>query len=551
MLSSLGRRRVIQAKPLHSPSSTLRCSTKIIVATVFAVVAALITLSLYLSTHVLSQQQPPWVYPPLPHDNERMVLDMDMDNERYDHDQSIIDTLLNSEHAQPIYAIDDPKLVAAVQKSLELYLTRVGHMDRVEYLIGLGERRFSIASEQYTQLLPRNLSKTYDRDYQTQPILISGWQPQPLSETPCDTHCATCSRQQCDVDGVRFSMENVQVVDRGNVITGSTRLDSLVPVPYFSYWDFGIMTPVARKSAPSMAAAFISNCGFEKRNRMVTDLQTYGVSVDSYGRCNHNKDEQRNGGRDQTKIGLLSTYKFSLAFENSETDDYITEKFFGSLVSGAVPVYIGAPNVKFFAPDAGTVNVGGPGKPWKSHAVIYAGDFDFDAKKLAQYLIYLDGNDTAYNEYLAWKSQGISGDFKAMIELTSATHTSCRQCILASDWSRYRHGMTSYDAPLRVFRGTEDNDSYNGKWLFVRERGMYRFTLIRLKTNTLQSLVQTVLQSVTPKPVNEWQNNKHPHYELIGPALYAIYHIPSKQIINSDTAIEQLQNYVELEVIFV
>ena len=70
-----------------------------------------------------------------------------------------------------------------------------------------------------------------------------------------------------------------------------------------------------------------------------------------------------------------------MAFENSETDDYITEKFFGTLVSGSVPVYIGAPNVKFFAPDTGPY-------PWQSHSVIWAGDYGFDAQKLAKHLLY-------------------------------------------------------------------------------------------------------------------------------------------------------------------
>lgn len=237
------------------------------------------------------------------------------------------------------------------------------------------------------------LSFRYDRDYVlSSPILISGYAAQPSTEIACDAHCKSCKGgENCDIRGVKWSMENVDVSESSNSISGSTRLNSQVPVPYFSYWDFGFMTPLnTDKSAHGLAAAFISNCGFPKRNKMVVDLQIYGVSVDSYGRCEHNRDEERNkGGREQTKIDLLSTHKFSLAFENSETDDYISEKFFGTLVSGSIPIYIGAPNIKFFAPDAGNLNIGGPGKPWKSHAVIWAGDYDFDAKKLAEYLLYV------------------------------------------------------------------------------------------------------------------------------------------------------------------
>jgi glycoprotein 3-alpha-L-fucosyltransferase len=34
------------------------------------------------------------------------------------------------------------------------------------------------------------------------------------------------------------------------------------------------------------------------------------------------------------KVETLKRYKFSLAFENSNEEDYVTEKFFQSLVTG-------------------------------------------------------------------------------------------------------------------------------------------------------------------------------------------------------------------------
>lgn len=36
------------------------------------------------------------------------------------------------------------------------------------------------------------------------------------------------------------------------------------------------------------------------------------------------------------KVETLKRYKFSLAFENSNEEDYVTEKFFQSLVAGTV-----------------------------------------------------------------------------------------------------------------------------------------------------------------------------------------------------------------------
>ena len=44
----------------------------------------------------------------------------------------------------------------------------------------------------------------------------------------------------------------------------------------------------------------------------------------------------------------MSHYKFVLAIENTFTESYVTEKLFYALDSGAVPIYFGAPNVRFY-----------------------------------------------------------------------------------------------------------------------------------------------------------------------------------------------------------
>ena len=67
----------------------------------------------------------------------------------------------------------------------------------------------------------------------------------------------------------------------------------------------------------------------------------------------------------------------------------------------------------------------------------------------------------------------------------------------------------------------------------------------------MESLVESVLTSIEKKEVNLWKHNEHPDYDRIGPAVYAVYHVPSKHVIHSDAAVENLPNYVELEVILV
>lgn len=44
-------------------------------------------------------------------------------------------------------------------------------------------------------------------------------------------------------------------------------------------------------------------------------------------------------------VSVYSQYKFVICFENSKTDGYVTEKIFNVFLSGAIPIYDGAPNI--------------------------------------------------------------------------------------------------------------------------------------------------------------------------------------------------------------
>jgi hypothetical protein len=100
------------------------------------------------------------------------------------------------------------------------------------------------------------------------------------------------------------------------------------------------------------------------------------------------------------KLDLIAPHKFTLAFENSISPDYVTEKFFDPLVAGSVPVYLGAPNVADFAP--------------APHAYIDTADFS-GPDELAAYLNHLDQHDDEYQAYLAWKQDGFSDQFLALM----------------------------------------------------------------------------------------------------------------------------------------
>jgi hypothetical protein len=65
----------------------------------------------------------------------------------------------------------------------------------------------------------------------------------------------------------------------------------------------------------------------------IKELTKY-KKVDMGGKYNNNV-----GGMIQNKINFLSSYKFSIAMENSEGDGYLTEKIFQSFLSGTIPIY--------------------------------------------------------------------------------------------------------------------------------------------------------------------------------------------------------------------
>ena len=84
-------------------------------------------------------------------------------------------------------------------------------------------------------------------------------------------------------------------------------------------------------------AAVISNSfrGDRFRLKFINELNKY-KKVDMGGKYKNNI-----GGKIKNKIEFLSSYKFSIAMENSEGDGYVSEKIIHSFISGTIPIYYG------------------------------------------------------------------------------------------------------------------------------------------------------------------------------------------------------------------
>lgn len=194
----------------------------------------------------------------------------------------------------------------------------------------------------------------------------------------------------------------------------SFELDSHVPTlhlpPSLTRWRTGLPRPVLREALAlrprrAAVAALVSNCQtaiLPDRAAWIREFSRY-YPVHHYGRCDQTLvvggiqgatlpgrprarnassapsgwprfagalDDMRHarcsskGGdtganRDRSnvrftsassKVDILQEYRWVLAMENSVGLDYVTEKVYDGLISGAIPLYLGAPNVWDFIP---------------------------------------------------------------------------------------------------------------------------------------------------------------------------------------------------------
>lgn len=156
--------------------------------------------------------------------------------------------------------------------------------------------------------------------------------------------------------------------------------------------DLGI-----KKSNNVTIAWFVSHCyTSSRREHYVKELSKY-IKIDVFGKCSNGKNKDPCFRMESSDCQtFLNRYKFRLAFENSLCDDYISEKFWN--------IYS---HQNLF--DINLINIVRGAKDDQYQKVIPYKKFYINAewfespKKLAEYLIYLNNNDSAYLEYFKWK----------------------------------------------------------------------------------------------------------------------------------------------------
>jgi hypothetical protein len=84
-------------------------------------------------------------------------------------------------------------------------------------------------------------------------------------------------------------------------------------------------------------------------------------------------------------LNVFNKYKFILCFENSYQNGYVTEKIFNCFLSGAIPIYKGAPNILEYFSETSFINV--------NHTN------ESDETEFLEKIKYIATNETEYNKF--------------------------------------------------------------------------------------------------------------------------------------------------------
>jgi len=216
-----------------------------------------------------------------------------------------------------------------------------------------------------------------------------------------------------------------------------------IPRSYIQEFKMQDVLPLVPFSQKLKAAAYVaSTCHTGAHSRplrevLVSRLEKH-FRVDSLGKCHRTESTTNHpgmlaltsGGTDAETLRLkqkaLTRYLFYFAFENTIEPGYVTEKVFDSLKAGAVPIYLGDSNAcRKLLPHP--------------KAAIFADDYiisgrgqglaDMRVEKLVKYLEYLASNETAYNEYLSWRTGFEAQKLDPLLRVSWP----CRVCSWARD----------------------------------------------------------------------------------------------------------------------
>ncbi|SGY40269.1 BQ5605_C003g02344 [Microbotryum silenes-dioicae] len=261
------------------------------------------------------------------------------------------------------------------------------------------------------------------------------------------------------------------------------RLNGTVPQTYsYDYMNYSLpIVPYEKKNQEKPLLSFISNCYPRNHRTLILDelLALMPGQIDSFGRCRGNGDAKtmlRDIGRldaiDQpetwwtVKTAVTQFYKFTLAMENSNDLDYVSEKYFQCLERGSVPIVYGAPHFaeRFSIAPNSFINVADYVTPDLMELSTTASaptkalsqENKDGLKRMVERIQYLSSPEgrTEYDAMLAWKKDESWKENSPMGKIWKMSHRKLHiHCMVAGsargyDWAK--SGWTPGPTPERL-----------------------------------------------------------------------------------------------------
>ena len=190
-------------------------------------------------------------------------------------------------------------------------------------------------------------------------------------------------------------LRNPEVTDLFDIWM-SYKNDANVTYPFYKYDYINLFTQqLLRKPELNKALMVSSNTIYENtQQEYLKELMEY-IEFDSY------YDDlgpicQREPDYHQEKQNSYRSHKFVIAFEEFADADYVTDKFYDTLLAGAVPIYLGAPNIEEFAPG--------------DNCFVDVRQFE-SPKSLADFIKKCYEDEQLYAKFFGWRNQPLRQSF--------------------------------------------------------------------------------------------------------------------------------------------
>ena len=258
-----------------------------------------------------------------------------------------------------------------------------------------------------------------------------------------------------------FGHRNVKMFDRYFNVTTSYRLNSDIRLPYRYHQRINTITAHNRvnhdynykhnyaegKTKQMVWAVSHCNC---LRDQLAMKLHEHGLNIETFGRCRFNFTKHRHDRRIP-----YAEYKFVFAAENHLCDDYITEKYWVHGLAekvNTIPIVFGGANYS-------DPRLAIPGS--------YIDAMKFESpKKLAEYLLAVDHNDTLFNSYFDWRKYWMLSDGGHPDHPHRYSRWLCDVCdtLHADRWTFPRKPLLSR---IDVYKECLGHEQYFRKWINI------------------------------------------------------------------------------------